>query len=72
MVLLLCCEAVDVAMPHAVEVSSRVKIWFCFAVVAGKSTTMCVRHEEDSAMMEELWFLSRLAAGCASFGVEQR
>ena len=33
---------------------------------------MCVRHEEDSAMVEELWFLSRRAAGCISFGVEQR
>ena len=58
--------------PHAVEVSSRVKIWFCFAVAAGGSTTMCVWHEEDSAMVEEMWFLSRLAAGSASVGMEQR
>ena len=49
--------------PHAVVVSSRVKIWLCFAVAAGRSTTMYVRHEEDNAMMEELWFLPRLAAG---------
>ena len=58
--------------PHAVEVYSSVKILLCFAVAAGRSMTMCMWHEEDSAMMEELWFLSRLAAGCASFGVEQR
>ena len=55
--------------PHVVEVSSRVKISLCFAVASGRSTTMCVRHE-DSAMVEELWFLSKLAVGCASFGVE--
>lgn len=42
----------------------------CETVVAGRSTSLSMRLEDDSAMVES-WFLPRLAAGCVSFGVER-
>jgi hypothetical protein len=41
-------------------------------VVVGRSTTLGVWFGVDNTMMEELWVSTKLAAGCASSGVEQR
>ena len=56
---------VDVARPPrvwGVEVSWRVKIWFCLAVVARRSTTMGVWLGIDSAMVE-LWVSTQACSG---------